>query len=212
MRRFRFHRLFFVTPLVALVSIAVPTDSSFAQEASSPSQEAGKQAAVAPQQADAARTIDQMLTSLKRERDPEAANRISAEILGAWNDSGSPTVNLLMQWANTAISEKRNPAALDFIDQAIVLKPDFVGAWNLRATLNYTMGNYRKSVTDINHVLSLEPRHFGALAGLAAILSERGSEEMALKAWERYLDIYPADRNAQNLVNKLEEKLAGSRT
>ncbi|MGX5664657.1 tetratricopeptide repeat protein [Rhizobium daejeonense] len=175
-------------------------------------QDSEQHASISPQQTDTARTIDQLLTSLKRERNPEAANRISAEIMGTWNDSGSPTVNLLMQWANTAISEKRNPAALDFIDQAIVLKPDFVGAWNLRATLNYTMGNYRKSVSDINHVLSLEPRHFGALAGLAAILSERGSEEMALKAWERYLDIYPADRDAQNLVNKLEEKLAGSRT
>ncbi|ATN35435.1 hypothetical protein ACO34A_16655 [Rhizobium sp. ACO-34A] len=205
MRRFRFHRLFFVAPLVAMALAVAPTGHASAQDAE-------QHAAIAGQQTDAARTIDQLLTSLKRERNPEAANRISAEIMGAWNDSGSPTVNLLMQWANTAISEKRNPAALDFIDQAIVLKPDFVGAWNLRATLNYTMGNYRKSVTDINHVLSLEPRHFGALAGLAAILNERGSEEMALKAWERYLDIYPADRDAQNLVNKLEEKLAGSRT
>ncbi|MCM2400851.1 hypothetical protein NBH20_06765 [Rhizobium sp. S153] len=205
MRRFRFHRLFFVAPLVAIVSVVLATGQASAQDAE-------QHAAIADQQTDAARTIDQLLTSLKRERNPEAANRISAEIMGTWNDSGSPTVNLLMQWANTAISEKRNPAALDFIDQAIVLKPDFVGAWNLRATLNYTMGNYRKSVSDINHVLSLEPRHFGALAGLAAILSERGSEEMALKAWERYLDIYPADRDAQNLVNKLEEKLAGSRT
>ncbi len=205
MRRFSFHRLFFVAPLVAIASTVVSAGHAYAQDSE-------QHASISPQQTDTARTIDQLLTSLKRERNPEAANRISAEIMGTWNDSGSPTVNLLMQWANTAISEKRNPAALDFIDQAIVLKPDFVGAWNLRATLNYTMGNYRKSVSDINHVLSLEPRHFGALAGLAAILSERGSEEMALKAWERYLDIYPADRDAQNLVNKLEEKLAGSRT
>ncbi|MCJ7994062.1 hypothetical protein J5N58_05450 [Rhizobium cremeum] len=205
MRRFRFYGLFFVAPLVAMTSIVAPAGQLLAQQAE-------EHAAVAKPETDAARTIDQLLTSLKRERDPDAANRISAELMGAWNDSGSPTVNLLMQWANTAISEKRNPAALDFIDQAIVLKPDFVGAWNLRATLNYTMGNYRKSVSDINHVLALEPRHFGALAGLAAILSERGSEEMALKAWERYLDIYPADRDAQNMVSKLSEKLAGSRT
>jgi Flp pilus assembly protein TadD len=74
------------------------------------------------------------------------------------------------------------------------------------------MGNYKKAVSDINRVLELEPRHFGALAGLAAILSERGSEEMALKAWERYLAVYPADRQAQEVVTKLSEKLAGSRT
>lgn len=165
-----------------------------------------------PATVQAPKGVDALLTELKRERDPEAANRLTEDLMETWNDSDSATVDLLMQWALTAAAEKRNAAALDFLDQAIVLKPDFVGAWNQRATLHYTMGNYKKAVSDINRVLALEPRHFGALAGLAAILSERGSEEMALKAWERYLEIYPADRQAQEIVTKLSEKLAGSRT
>lgn len=165
-----------------------------------------------PATGQAPKGVDALLTELKRERDPEAANRLTEDLMETWNDSDSATVDLLMQWALTAAAEKRNAAALDFLDQAIVLKPDFVGAWNQRATLHYTMGNYKKAVSDINRVLALEPRHFGALAGLAAILSERGSEEMALKAWERYLEIYPADRQAQEIVTKLSEKLAGSRT
>lgn len=166
----------------------------------------------APADGKTAKGVDALIAGLGRERDPEAANRLTEEIMANWNASGSATVDLVMQWALTAATEKRNAAALDFLDQAIVLKPDFVGAWNQRATLHYTMGNYKKAVSDINRVLELEPRHFGALAGLAAILSERGSEEMALKAWERYLAIYPADRQAQEVVTKLSEKLAGSRT
>lgn len=166
----------------------------------------------APADGKTAKGVDALIAELGRERDPEAANRLTEEIMANWNASGSATVDLVMQWALTAATEKRNAAALDFLDQAIVLKPDFVGAWNQRATLHYTMGNYKKAVSDINRVLALEPRHFGALAGLAAILSERGSEEMALKAWERYLAIYPADRQAQEVVTKLSEKLAGSRT
>ena len=156
--------------------------------------------------------VDALIADLKRERDPEAANRLTEDILASWNASGSPTIDLLMQWAQSAASEKRNAAAFDFLDQAIVLKPDFIGAWNQRAMLHYTMGNYKRAVSDINRVLALEPRHFGALASLAAILGERGSEEMALKAWERYLEIYPADRQAQEIITKLSEKLAGSRT
>lgn len=155
---------------------------------------------------------DRLLAALKRERDPEAANRLATEILSVWNDSQSATVNLLMQWADAAISEKRNAAALDFLDQAIMLKPDYVAAWNRRATYHYTTGSYRKSMADIQRVLVLEPRHFGALAGLAAILSENGREEMAMRAWERYLEVYPADRQAQDAVSKLSEKLAGDRT
>jgi tetratricopeptide (TPR) repeat protein len=159
-----------------------------------------------------AQSIDEMLSELKRERDPDAARVIANSTMAAWSESNSPTVDLLMQWSAKAAAEKRNAAALDFIDQAITLKPDFVGAWNQRATLHFTMGNYKKSVSDIEKVLELEPRHFGAIAGLAGILTERGSKEAAMQAWERYLDIYPADREAQEIVAKLSEDLAGQKT
>ncbi len=203
MRRFRI-----CAPLITLLLLA-PSHGlpALAQDGASETVSLDSPAA-----SPAPKGVDELVTALKRERDPEAANRLTEDLMEAWNDSDSATVDLLMQWALTAASEKRNAAALDFLDQAIVLKPDFVGAWNQRATLHYTMGNYKKAVSDINRVLALEPRHFGALAGLAAILSERGSEEMALKAWERYLEIYPADRQAQEIVTKLSEKLAGSRT
>jgi cytochrome c-type biogenesis protein CcmH/NrfG len=74
------------------------------------------------------------------------------------------------------------------------------------------MGDYARSMEDINQVLRIEPRHFGALAGMAAILTETGKDQLALKAWERFLEVYPADRAAQDQVNTLSEKLAGSPT
>ena len=158
------------------------------------------------------KTVDELLGELKRERNPQAARQLANSAMATWSESSSPTINLLMQWSAKAAAEKRNAAALDFIDQAIILKPDFVGAWNQRATLHFTMGNYKKSVSDIERVLELEPRHFGAIAGLAGILTERGSKDAALKAWERYLEVFPADREAQEIVAKLSEELAGQRT
>ncbi len=156
--------------------------------------------------------LDELFGALKRERDPERAGVIADQIRMEWADSGSATINLLMQWADKAILEKRNAAALDFLDQVIALKPDYAEAWNRRATLNYALGDYRKSMEDINQVLKLEPRHFGALAGMAAILGESGNDQLTLKAWERFLEIYPADRAAQQQVETLSEKLAGSPT
>jgi tetratricopeptide (TPR) repeat protein len=203
-------RFFVYAPAIAVLLIATSVEGpARAEEAPAAEKAALDNNATA---AESPKTVEALITELKRERDPEAADKIADEIMANWNRSDSPTVDLLMEWANNAIAEKRNAAALDFLDQAIVLKPEFVGAWNQRATLHFTMGQYRKAVADINHVLELEPRHFGALAGLAAILGERGREEMALKAWEGYLDIYPADREAQGIVDKLSEKLAGSRT
>ncbi|KQV31528.1 hypothetical protein ASC97_19370 [Rhizobium sp. Root1203] len=156
--------------------------------------------------------LDQLYTELKRERDADKASDIANEIRTEWNDSGSATVNLLMQWADKAIQDKRNAAALDFLDQAIALKPNYAESWNRRATLNYANGSMRKSMSDIERVLDIEPRHFGALSGMAAILTESGNDQLALKAWERFLDVYPANRTAQEQLNTLAEKLAGDRT
>ena len=197
MRHFRFNLLILAVSLAGL--------PAFAQAPEPPAPAA--QSAMS----DEADDLAPLFNALRRERDPEKAGGIASQIVSEWSDSGSATVNLLMQWATTAVGEKRNAAALDFLDQVTVLQPDYVEAWNRRAGLHYAMGNPRKSMADINQVLIREPRHFGALAGMAGILSEGGQDEMALKAWERYLAIYPADRDAQEAATQLSEKLAGNR-
>ncbi|MCY0096542.1 hypothetical protein OEG82_21370 [Hoeflea sp. J2-29] len=156
-------------------------------------------------------TLDSLFSQLKRTRDARQAKRISERIWTRWRDSGSATTNLLLQWADKAISDQKNGLALDLLDQVIVLKPDFAEGWNRRATLHYMMGNHSKSMTDINRVLALEPRHFGAIAGLAAILSDSGNDELELRAWEQMLEIYPANHQAQEKVADLTDKLTGSK-
>ena len=159
-----------------------------------------------------AQRIDKLFGELKNEAAPDKAKGIANQIRREWQDSGSATINLLIQWADKAISEENNAAALDFLDEAIRLKPDYIEGWNRRATLNFKNGNYRKSMSDINQVLRIEPRHFGALAGMAAIMSQTGRDEMALKAWEKFLDVYPSEREAQKELGDLAEKLTGQRT
>jgi tetratricopeptide (TPR) repeat protein len=190
-------------PVLALLSAAVPEmatadDSRIVEQ---------QDQSVSPKQ-----HLDDLFTALRRQHDPDQAAGIANQIKMQWSQSGSATVDLLMQWAAKAVVEKRNPAAFDFLDQVIALKPDYVEGWNQRATLNYALGDYNKSMADIEQVLRLEPRHFGALAGMAAIFSETGKDEQTLKIWERFLAIYPASRAAQDQVDKLTEKLAGSRT
>ena len=159
-----------------------------------------------------AERIDRLFDALKREADSDSASGIADRISREWRDSGSPTVNLLLWWADTASTDDRNAAALDFLDEAISLRPGYAEAWNLRATLHYKMGNLRKAMSDINRVLALEPRHFGAIAGMAAILSDTGRDTLALGAWERFLAVYPSERRAQKALDDLSEKLTGQRT
>lgn len=190
--------------LTATAPHAAPADKTSQVEKTDPGDSSGSLSSK--------QQLDNLFTALKRQRDPDQANLIAEQINTQLSDSGSATINLLMQWADKAIQDKRNFAAMDYLDQVISLKPDYVEGWNRRATLNFAIGDYRKSMEDINQVLRIEPRHFGALAGMAAILTERGNDALALKAWERFLEVYPANRSAQEEADKLSEKIAGSRT
>ena len=156
-------------------------------------------------------SLDTLFAELKRERDERQAKRISERIWAEWRDSGSATANLLMQWADKAVTDKKNSLAMDLLDQVVVLMPDYAEGWNRRATLNYAMGNHDKSMADISRVLALEPRHFGAISGMAAIMAAAGNDELEFKAWEQMLEIYPANRQAQERLGELADKLSGSR-
>ncbi|WP_422371443.1 hypothetical protein [Hoeflea sp.] len=204
MRHFTFKAL--TVPAASVLAATL----AFATPAPAQEQAAAEPAATMPDEAVA--PIDRLFAELKRESDARKAERISQRIWARWRDSGSATANLLMQWADKAVADKNNSLALDLLDQVVVLMPDFAEGWNRRATLHYTMGNHAKSMADINRVLSLEPRHFGAMAGMAAILDAAGNDALALRAWEQMLQVYPANHQAQEKVGELADKLAGSKT
>ena len=156
--------------------------------------------------------LDNLFLRLKKERSTEQARAIANEIRDVFTVSGSATVDFLMESSARAMNDKRYGAALDFLDQVTLLKPDYVEGWNRRATLHYLLGNYPKAMSDSARVLALEPRHLGALAGVAGILQETGHDSQALEAWENYLSYYPADREAQEQMFELMNKLAGQKT
>ncbi len=157
-----------------------------------------------------AKDLDGLFAQLKKTGKPKVANRISGRIWELWQASDSKSVDLLTTWARKASSGKKYHIALDLLDQVVVLRPDYAEGYNQRATLHYMMENYGKSIVDIERTLALEPRHYGALAGLASIFERIDEKEKALETWYRALGVYPAMKSAQNAVVRLEEELAGS--
>jgi tetratricopeptide (TPR) repeat protein len=187
-------------PAVALTITLAP--ASAAETAAAPPAEP---AAVAKPE----NRLESLFGELKRQRNEKAAERIASRIFEEWNHSGSASIDLMMLWSQKAIEAEKFDVALDFLDQVVTLSPDFAEGWNRRATVHFMMRSFGKSMADIDRTLQLEPRHFGALAGMAQIMKERGSKELALEAYQRVLDIYPMMRSAQNEVATLSEELAG---
>lgn len=183
-----------------LLAFAAPT--AFA--AGPPAPDADK-----PADAQAVPRLDTLFAELKRERNEKAAERIASRIWAEWDKSGSATIDLMMLWSKQAADARKFDVALDFLDQVVVMDPSFPEGWNRRATVHFMMQNYAKSMSDISQTLVREPRHFGALAGMAQIMKSTGHKQRALDAWQRVLEIYPMMRNAQGEVAALSEELSG---
>lgn len=182
-------------------------DEQAAEEA--PAADTPSEEAQAPEGESEAERIDRLFAELKRTADQREAQRIAGRIERSWRNSGSATVDLLMRRAAQAIGHKQGAVALDVLDQALVLDPDFTEAWNRRATAHFGLGDLGKSLADIEQVLAREPRHWGAMMGLALILERTGREAQALTAYQEVLNVYPALKSAQDAVGRLSEKLTG---
>jgi tetratricopeptide (TPR) repeat protein len=155
------------------------------------------------------RNLDFLFEALKIAPDAETAKHIENRIWSLWLASGSDTATLLMTRVKTAMDAKDNELALKLLDVIIELKPDYVEAWNRRATIYYMQKDYVRSMADIRQVLALEPRHFGAISGLGMILQEFGDDRRALEAFRRAVQVHPHLQKIPDLIKTLTEKVEG---
>jgi tetratricopeptide (TPR) repeat protein len=151
--------------------------------------------------------LDGLFEKLKNAPDAASAAFTSRAIEQRWSHSGSDTADLLMERANTALAAGDHPLAIELIDRVIFLEPNWAEGWNRRATIFFLDEDLSRSVADIEEVLKLEPRHFGALMGLAGILERVGNDRRALETYERVLGIYPTLPAAQKGVERLKARL-----
>ncbi len=142
--------------------------------------------------ADRGRGLDFLFGALKAAPDEASAKHVEARIWATWMQTPSDTAALLMLRAKAAMDAQQMDVALKLLDAVVKLRPDYVEAWNRRATLFYLKNDYAHSLEDIREVLIREPRHFGALAGLGMIMQDIGDEKRALDAFRKALAVKPS--------------------
>lgn len=184
---------------------------AWAGEAPVPAPQASVEQAPAIPDDPAARAaaLDVLFDQLAKARSLEESRPVEAAIFKLWMQSGSPSIDLLMQRGLEAFSEKDFDRALFYFDEVVKLAPDFAEGWDKRAAVYYLKDNYSGALKDIERVLQLEPRHFGALAGLAVILRDLGDKKGALDAFRRALRINPWLDGAAQAEGALEIEVEG---
>jgi tetratricopeptide (TPR) repeat protein len=153
--------------------------------------------------------LDFLFGALKVAPDEASAKNIEDRIWALWLASGSDTCNLLMTRVKKAVDAEDYNLAVRLLDAIIEIRPKYVEAWNRRATVLFLKRDYGSALSDLTQVLSREPRHFGALAGLAAIMQDIGNDKAALEAYRRALEIDPHLKGVADKVKTLTDKVEG---
>ncbi|WP_223637696.1 tetratricopeptide repeat protein [Rhodobacter sp. TJ_12] len=143
--------------------------------------------------------------------DPDYAGweRAESDIRRSWSRSGSPAMDLLLKRGEEALDVGDIPAAIEHLTALTDHAPDFAEGWNARATAYFLAGLYGPAIADIAQVLRLEPRHWGALAGLGMIYADIGDQERALKVLRASFALNPHQQDVKDAIARLEKELAG---
>ena len=117
---------------------------------------------------------------------------------------GYRLTELLAQGSFLMVKEELNKA-YEIFSQIILVDPNWSEAWNKRATVLYLLGRYQQSQKDIDEVLKLEKRHFGALSGQGLVQIKLGNYEKAIKSYQAAQKIYPSIRAAEVIIPQLRK-------
>ncbi len=135
------------------------------------------------------------------------AQKVESIIWSLWLAHEDELVMQMMRISANAIGEGLMEEALLQADQVVDRAPDYAEGWNRRATIYYMLDRYDESLADIDRVLALEPRHFGALSGRGLCLMALGRLEEAEAAFVSALAIHPQMPGARRNLEYIEDQL-----
>ena len=151
--------------------------------------------------------LDALFTSLKIASNSEEAEVIALKIWDLWHQTDNPSAARHMSDGIAAMNSGDAAAALEEFDAVTAAAPTFAEGWNRRATLFYLLGDFPASIRDIEKTLALEPRHFGALSGLALIREAQHKWFEALEALDRVSKIHPKMPQLEERLDQLSRQL-----
>lgn len=185
------------------------------QPGAKPKVEAKPEAKPDPQQAapkpNAAptRTLDDLFQRLKTAKNPGEAKTIATQIERRFARSGSDTVDLLAARANEVFVEGEPAIAIEIMDRAIVLKPDWAEGYHRRATMFFAMDDMTRALVDLNAALAREPRHFGALTGMGLVFQRLGDQKRSYAAYARAYEINPSLESVKIILERMRPDVEG---
>lgn len=134
---------------------------------------------------------EELFTALAAARNAAEAGALTEKIWSLWFRAPNEEAAAMMEKVIDLRVARDLAGAIALLDQLVEKEADWAEAWNQRATIRYLARDFEGSLADINRVLALEPKHFGALSGQAMILMHQGKMEAGQLALRRAVEIDP---------------------
>ena len=136
--------------------------------------------------------LDNLFDQLKYAKSFSLAKVYEDKIWKFWLSDGSSENNNIEMMRGVDLMQKgKLDDALKLFLKLSESDPHWAEPINKIATIRYLKGDLYGSIRDIQLTLKLEPRHFGAIAGLAQINLALGRYTDALKNLDFAIDIHP---------------------
>jgi len=111
----------------------------------------------------------------------------------------------LLAQGSILINQRNLRKAYGLFSQIILEDPKWAEAWNKRATVLYMMGSYEQSQNDINEVLKLEKRHFGALSGQGLVQTKLKNYKKAIESYKEAQKVYPSMQAPKVMIPRIKK-------
>ncbi len=152
--------------------------------------------------------IDKLFVQLKSAINFENSKKIEDKIWDLWTTH--PTKNNLTKLladGSLYMNQNKLETAYDTFTKTIELDPSWAEAWNKRATVLYLMGKYELSQADIDQVLKLEDRHFGALTGQGLVQTALKNYQKAIESYIEAHKVHPFMKSPLIMIEKLQQQI-----
>ena len=137
---------------------------------------------------------------------PELTFEVEQKIWEIWSTHPkNENLTIMLSEGTNLVNNNQLNEAVTIFSKVIELDPSWAEAWNKRATVLYLLGEFQKSQDDIDKVLELEPRHFGALAGQGLVNIQLKNFEKAIRSYKQAQEIYPSMRSPEIMIKQIED-------
>ncbi len=159
----------------------------------------------------ARKELDKLFSQLAMAASSDEAKPVETQILNVFLQSGSPSVDLLMDHAAKALDAGDIATARQLFESITAIAPDFAEGWHQRARVEQVAGNDQAAMLSLQKAVMLNPHEFQAFAELGSMLEDYGDKSGALSMFRKALALDPTLDEVARHVRELTRAVEGQR-